>query len=474
MKKNNTLKVLLITILLTCVLTWIFPISYYNGGLITDSRMPVGLFDIFSYFTLTLYYFGSTAVYLLVVGVFYKIFEKTGVYRKVVDKIVKLFKGKELIFFGTVITLLSVITAFCGFSYELIFVLPLLTSIILLMGYDKIVIGMTLIGSIAIGTVGNLYSNAIVGTYISNLSYNYNELIIYKIALIVLGIALLVFNISRRIKKLNENPELKDEDKDLIASKVEVKTKKGKVKSSIPGIIIFDLILVMMIIGSLNFSNAFGVDVFEKFHQSVMNVKINGWPIFARILGSSLEKASLGNWTSVEFTCLMLLATIVLSIIYRIKVDDILDDYKEGAKSFIMPALLVVLAYISVVVTTNHPFLLTILKPLLTITDGFNSVTLSISMFITSIFKMEPYYIATSVLPYVGSIVEDTSVYALIGFITQGMQGLSMLIAPTSIVLLAVISYLKVNYTKWFKGIIAFFGELLLVSFIIFTIILLV
>ena len=342
------------------------------------------------------------------------------------------------------------------------------------MGYDKIVVGMTLIGSIAIGTVGNLYSNAIVGTYISNLSYDYNELIIYKIALIVLGIALLVFNISRRIKKLNENPELKEEAKDLIASKVEVKTKKGKVKSSIPGIIIFDLILVMMIIGSLNFSNAFGVDVFEKFHQSVMNVKINGWPIFARILGSSLEKASLGNWTSVEFTCLMLLATIVLSIIYRIKVDDILDDYKEGAKGFIMPALLVVLAYVSVVVTTNHPFLLTILKPLLTITDGFNSVTLSISMFITSIFKMEPYYIATSVLPYVGSIVEDTSVYALIGFITQGMQGLSMLIAPTSIVLLAVISYLKVNYTKWFKGIIAFFGELLLVSFIIFTIILLV
>ena len=139
-----------------------------------------------------------------------------------------------------------------------------------------------------------------------------------------------------------------------------------------------------------------------------------------------------------------------------------------------MPALLVVLAYVSVVVTTNHPFLLTILKPLLTITDGFNSVTLSISMFITSIFKMEPYYIATSVLPYVGSIVEDTSVYALIGFITQGMQGLSMLIAPTSVVLLAVISYLKVNYTKWFKGIIAFFGELLLASFIIFTIILLV
>ena len=157
MKKNNTLKVLLITILVACLLTWILPITYYNGGLMTDSRYPTGLFDIFSYLSLTLYYFGSTAVYILVVGAFYAIFEKTGVFRKVCDRIVKLFKGKEKIFFISVITLLVAIVAFCGFSYELIFILPLLASIILLMGYDKLTVAMTLIGSAAIGVIGNLY-----------------------------------------------------------------------------------------------------------------------------------------------------------------------------------------------------------------------------------------------------------------------------------------------------------------------------
>ena len=95
-------------------------------------------------------------------------------------------------------------------------------------------------------------------------------------------------------------------------------------------------------------------------------------------------------------------------------------------------------------------------------------------MFVTSIIKMEPYYIASSVLPYVTSIIEDTSVYSLIGFISQSMQGLSMLIAPTSIVLLGVIGYLKIDYTKWIKTIWKFFGELLIVAFILFTIILLV
>lgn len=471
MKKNNTLKVLLIVILFACLLTWIFPISYYNGGLITDTRYPVGLFDIFSYSTLTLYYFGSTAIYALVVGIFYAVFEKTGVYRKVCDKIAKLFKGKELVFFITVITLLVTIVAFCGFSFELLFLLPLLTSIILLMGYDKLTVAMTLIGSVSVGIIGNLYSKAIVGTYIENLTFGYNELIIYKVIILVLGIALLVFNIIRHNKKIDVK---KDENKELIAEKVEVKSKKGHVKSSIPAIVIFDLILVLMILGSLNFSGAFKIEVFEKFHESVMNVKIGEFAIFAKILGSSLEQASLGSWTSVEFTALMLMASILLAIIYRIKINDLFDDVKEGAKKFALPAFLIVLAYMMIIVTTNHPFLLTILKPLLTITDGFNSVTLAISMFVTSIFKIEPYYIATSVFPYLGSIIEDTSVYALIGFITQSMQGLSMLIAPTSIVLLAVISYLKIDYTKWFKTIWKFFGELLVVAFILFTIILLV
>ena len=71
MKKNNTLKVLLITILFTLLLTWLLPITYYNGGLNTDVRYPAGIFDIFNYPTLTLYYFGTTAIYVLMVGAFY-------------------------------------------------------------------------------------------------------------------------------------------------------------------------------------------------------------------------------------------------------------------------------------------------------------------------------------------------------------------------------------------------------------------
>ena len=106
----------------------------------------------------------------------------------------------------------------------------------------------------------------------------------------------------------------------------------------------------------------------------------------------------------------------------------------------------------------------------MSITNGFNSVTLSISMFIASIFNIDVYYTSSAMLSYVTSIITDTSVYPLVEFICQTMQGLALLIAPTSIVLLGVISYLKVNYTTWVKTIWKFFLEFFLIAFVLFII----
>ena len=468
MKKNNTLKVLLITILFTYLLTWIFPISYYNGGLYTDVRYPAGLFDIFNYPTLTLYYFGQIAVYVLTVGAFYGVLNKTGVFRKICDRIVNLFKGKEIIFFSTIVILLSVIVAFCGLSYELIFLLPLLASIILLMGYDKMTIAITFIGSIAVGFLGSLFASAITGTYMGTLATSYTDLIWVRIVMLVIGILILLLNIFFRIRKMDTK---KVDDKELIAEKIEVKSKKGKVKPSWPAILIFDLILLLMIIGTLDFSGAFNITIFEDFHENVMSFAIKDYQIFAKILGSTMQTVSLGSWSGIEFITIMLLATLILSLIYRIKLSDMFEDYKEGAKKFALPALLMVLAYTVLITVSNNPVILTILKPLLTITDGFNSVTLSLSMFIGSIFNIDAYYTSAALLPYVTSIITDTSIYPLVGFICQAMQGLALLIAPTSIVLLGVISYLKISYVEWFKNIWKIFLELFIIAFILITIV---
>lgn len=468
MKKNNTLKVLLIAILFTYLLTWILPITYFNSELTTDVRYPVGLFDMFNYPTLTLYYFGTTAIYVLAVGAFYGVLNKTGVFKKIVDKIVKTFKKKEVLFFAIVVAFIAVLVSFCGFGYEIIFFLPLLAAIILSMGYDKIAVAETVVGSIAVGYAGSLFAKDITGTYGDTLATTYTDLIWLRVIMLVLGMALLVFNIVYRIKKKEIK---KDDDKELLPEKVEKKTKKGKVKKSWPAIVIFCLIVVLMIIGTLNFSGAFKIDIFEKFHQSVLDVKIGDFAIFSKILGSTMSGASFGNWDVAQYTTILVLATIVLAIIYRVSLNDMFDGYKDGAKKFGLSAFLMVITYTVLITTSNNPIVLTIIKPLMSITNGFNSVTLSISMFIASIFNIDVYYTSSAMLPYVTSIITDTSVYPLVGFISQTMQGLALLIAPTSVVLLGVIAYLKVNYTEWIKNIWKFFLEFFLLAFILFIII---
>ena len=468
MKKNNTLKVLLITILFVYLLTWILPITYFNGELTTDVRYPVGLFDMFNYPTLTLYYFGSTAIYVLAVGAFYGVFNKTGVFKKIVDKIVKIFKGKEILFYSIVVAFFAILVSFCGFGYELIFFLPFITAIILSMGHDKITVAETLIGSVAVGYAGSLFAKEITGTYGDTLATTYTDLIWWRVGMLVLGMALLVFNIVYRIKKKDVK---KEDDKELLPEKVEKKSKKGKVKKSWPAIVIFSIIILLMILGALNFSGAFKVDIFDKFHQSVLGVKIKDYAIFSKILGSTMANASLGNWGNTEFTTILILSSLVLAIIYRISLNDVFDGYKEGAKKFGLSAFLMVITYTVLITTSNNPIVLTIIKPLMSITNGFNSVTLSISMFIASIFNIDVYYTSSAMLPYVTSIITDTSVYPLVGFICQTMQGLALLIAPTSVVLLGVLAYLKVNYTTWMKNIWKFFLEFFLLAFILFIII---
>ena len=184
-----------------------------------------------------------------------------------------------------------------------------------------------------------------------------------------------------------------------------------------------------------------------------MSFTIGDYAIFTKILGSTMSDAAIGTWTSLNFMIFIIMATIVLAIIYRIKPNELFEGYKDGSKKLGLAAILSLLAY-------------TIL-----ITDGFNAIWLAVSAFITGIFNIDATYTASALLPYVMSIVDSVEVYPLIGFICQAMQGLVLLIAPTSFVLLGVLSYLKTSYTEWLKNIWKLFLILLVLAFILFIII---
>ena len=65
MKKNNILKVVLITIAVTVLLTWLLPTATFSSELTIGDRAQMGLFDIFNYPTVALQYFFQILLYAL-------------------------------------------------------------------------------------------------------------------------------------------------------------------------------------------------------------------------------------------------------------------------------------------------------------------------------------------------------------------------------------------------------------------------
>ncbi|MDD6878803.1 MAG: hypothetical protein PUD59_01040 [bacterium] len=474
MKKHNLFKVIGITILVAVILTWILPITYYSYGIVSDgTRSQIGLSDLFSYPSVALQYFGNNIIFLLVIGGFYGILYKTGAYRKLLDKLVSKFKGKEKIVIAFIISLLAILTSVCGVSIGIWIIIPFIISLILMLGYDKITAAMVSVGSIVVGLMGTTFASTYVmdsysvkaqnGMGIINSILNTNAMaqLLPKIIILVLGIALLIFNTIRHISK-TKTDKTTENNNEYIPELVNTDSKIW------PLVVIIDLVFIVMLLSFTSWSSVFGLNIFSKATEAVLSsFKIAKFPILGKILGNI---PAFEEWSILNVSTMLVIASFIISKIYKIKFNEYLDSFVDGAKKAIKPALLVTFIYVVLIAITYNPIVLTITKPLLTLTKGLNSFTMSLVSFITSVFYVDIYYVASSTLQYITEIITDSSVYSVIALIWQGMYGFMSLFAPTSIILIAILSYLNVSYGKWIKSIWKFILEILAVLLIVFTI----
>ena len=193
--------------------------------------------------------------------------------------------------------------------------------------------------------------------------------------------------------------------------------------------------------------------------------------LFGKLLGNV---NAFGGWNLTELVALMILAAGLLMIIYKVKFSEGLDAFAEGAKRAVSPAVVVVLIYTGLVIVTYHPFQLVIYKWLFGFTKGFNVITSSVAAILASIFNADPLYAFQSVLPYLASLVTKKSTLASAGVVYQAMYGVTMLVAPTSVVLMTVLTYLGVSYKEWLKNVWQLLLELVGLMLIIFTILVLI
>ena len=493
MKKNNLFKILGIVLAGYVLLSWLVPIIVSIFGWKVEASYQIGLTKFGSTFIDAFAGFSNVIVFILLIGGLYAVMDATGAYKPAIEKLAEKFKGKEKLVLITIIVLMSIISSITGLELGLLILFPFIISLILMMGYDKIIALVATFGATIVGMYGATYAGTLYGYLDGFMQTKPTDNILAKVILFVLALGLLIGFTLIYMKKNNMLPEktakktVKSETKKEKVKKEKVnkeKVKKAdkkekteeKEKKVWPLLLVLGLLFLVLILGTTAWGNIFGSNWFATAHDTIMNKwQIGGFKIVEKLFGG-LD--AFGTWTKstryVAYSIMILFAIATLTIVYKIKLKDAFDAFVKGIKEYVVPALLALIAYSIFVFTIYYPVLGVITTWITGLTDSFNLVTSGLHAIISSVFYPDFSYYGYYVVYTFVQTIKDTSLYSLIGLVFTNLYALVMLLAPTSVLLLTSLSISEVKYTEWLKFIWKYALCLLVVSFIVFTVLTLI
>ena len=309
MKKYNLFKVVMIVILLLVLGSWFIPSSSVDtGAVVTGEYNRTGLFQLFLYFLTAVVNFAPLMFYVLIVGGLYGVLNKIPAYRRLLDKVVNLFKGFEYLFMAIVMVLFAVLTSMVGMSMPIIILFPFVISVILLMGYDKITAALVTVGSIAAGLVGTVFSAGVVQTIAEYTQVAPNTNVGYKIILLVVALAIVFINVVLYSRKHH--------DKKNLVGGILVPEKTTSKSAVWPIVVILDAVLIVIGLGFFSW-HLFEINVFKDITTAFVNPTGGTKGIFTAlnaILGIG-ESQYFGNWGLIEAGMLVLMASGIIAFI---------------------------------------------------------------------------------------------------------------------------------------------------------------
>lgn len=547
MKKHNTFKVVLGTLLVFAILSWIIPAAVFQGTLQDQGRVQAGLFDVFNYSLTSLSYFGHYALYVIFVGGLYGVLNRIPAYRNLLDAMVKKVYGKEKIVLSVIMVLFAIIVSVYGIEIEMLLFVPFLVSFILMMGFDKMVAALAVAGSSLVGITGYTYALGKLNVLLSVLGLDIASDIYVKAMILLVGLVLLIFNTLLYISKndttkiteikadkkkdakveeekvavkVEDKPEAKKTTKKATTTKkstsktatkkttTKTTTKKTTSKASRkdnkaaakddgvivvktnlsddanayipasvelkqrvwPMVVVFVLATVIFLMAYFPWNSVFKLDWFEVASQKVAEFELFGFPLFGKLFGTF---QAFGGWQCYDLFFPLTFLTLILVLIYKVKLSDALEGFGQGARKALAPAGIIFVIYTILVLVTYHPFQTTLYEAILGLSKGFNVATTTVVALLAGLFNGDISYAFQSVLPYYVSVVTNTDYYSTIGVLYQACYGIVMFVAPTSVILMTTLAYLDIPYTKWLANIWKFVVEFLVIVLIVVAILVL-
>lgn len=460
-KKYGLFKGILLFILIAIVLTWLIPNgAFSNTGFQESGLVRVGLNDLAWLIYYGMYFSIDKIMFLLVVGGLYGILTKTNAYERIVSGIAKKFSKHKNIAVVVFSVIIAILTSLLTQSFVVIIFIPFIISILNRMKLDKMTILATTFGSMLVGILGATYGTeglVYFNKYMATEATTINSTVLIRAGILLIGLVLFNFFTISHMKKKDKN----NETIDMYPIELEEDSKKSSI---LPIVIIGILTFILVILGYINWNTNFGITIFDDFHKTITEIKIGDFAVFSSILGSNMD--ALGTWDLFSMTAILIIDTIILALCYRVKLDDLFSRFASGAKKMLKPIICIIAAYILMVVVYMSPCIATILNKLLSLTEGFNLATMTLSAFITNIFHTDLGYTAYILSSYLTAEYVDYINPIYVIFVS--LYGLVQFFIPTSIVLGVGLTSLDVKYSDWLKHIWKFVVGILICLLIIF------
>lgn len=410
--------------------------------------------------------------FIIAVGGFIELMMKTGALEAGINRLITKMQGSENKLIITLMSLFSLGGTTYGMGEEAIGFYPLLTTTMVAAGFDSLVGIATILWGCTAGTMGSTLNPFSAGAAMSALSSVGIEpdtnlvMLVGAIIWLVTIIVAIVF-VNRYAKKLLKDKSksaLTDQELELMHKSfdnkndddVEFNKKHKRV------LFVFAIGFAIMILSLISYEDLFFAgnrEGFEKFFS---------WTRF-------LTGEYFGKWYFKDLGAWFIVMSVGVSLVAGLSEKEFMNNFIKGAQGIISVGLILAIARgVSIVMADTHMdfYILDRASKLLSGMPGFVFVPLSYIIFMfVGILVPSSSGLAALSIPVMGPLASALGFNPniMIGIFTAGL-GSTLLLAPTSPMLMAGLELSKIEYGSYLKWAIKYVITIAIIHIIILSI----
>ncbi|WP_027109012.1 YfcC family protein [Lacticigenium naphthae] len=464
----SSFTVLFIIIAIMAVLTWFVPAGSYEvdeaGSIMSGTfsyvdQQPQGIWDVFMAPVKGMIGTEGTpgaievSLFILVIGGFLGVVDKTGALDAGIAQVVSANRGKEKMLIPILMFIFALGGTTYGMAEETIAFYPLIIPVMIAVGFDTLVaVSVVLLGA-GVGVLASTVNPFATGVASQALGISPGEGIIWRLIMFVVLYAIAVAYVYRYAMKVEKDPEkslvYEDFEKNKEKFKIEKTEEKMNSRQKIV-IALFGLSFLIMILGLVPWTMLNeNWTIFETLNDGLMSI-----PVLGTLLGQQM--VPLGDWYFMEITMLFFMMAVIIGLFYRMPEGEIVESFMSGARDLMSVALVVAIARGIQVVMNEGSITATILH--------FGEVNLSgLSPVLFSVLTYIFYIPMSFLIPSTSGLAAATmGIMGPLGVFVgvaehivitayQSASGIVNLITPTSGVVMGALAIAGISLTTWWK-----------------------